>query len=258
MFESLKRTLGYLPDDTKVIANFNFEGNFEIISNQVEVNNMEKISVSLIHKVFRLGEEIEIFTHRTNSKKSYFLAKRPYLNISGDKVFEVVDKINKNKLTMILESQLDSLQIINHSNLVNNIIFSRVNLGKSVINKFQQQKYSPKVEECLEELNDIIESYFKEIDHILLYDDIRNVDKLILIRKEIILCCVRITYDNINEKMEVIAKEIVLETEKCHKILLNGGSHSNLLGLQKSFELARKFIIRYSDLVENLEDDNLI
>lgn len=135
MFNSLKKTLGYLPDSSNVIASFSFSGNYEVIDNKAIIKNSVPFRTSLVHNIFRLGEELEIHFHEKSTKTDYFLAKRPYLNTTGDTVYEVVDKKHKGKLIMILESQKRSLQIMTVDNSAPPIIFSTVNLDKQIEDK---------------------------------------------------------------------------------------------------------------------------
>lgn len=125
MFNSLKKSLGYLPDVSNVLGYFLYAGNFKISGGQVLVSNSHAARTSLTHNIFRNGEELEIFFHETNDKSVYQLTKRSYVNPHGSRVFEVVDKNHRERsITLILDSNLKSLQVIASNSIGSGFVFT--------------------------------------------------------------------------------------------------------------------------------------
>lgn len=130
MFNSFKKSLGYLPDSSIILTSFSFCSKFEVKDKQIVIKNSAANQASLIHKVFRMGEELEIHFHENNRRNCYYITKEPYFNSANDKIFEVEDKKHKgSKLIMILESQKRTLQVFDSDNFGNGLIFSTTNLA---------------------------------------------------------------------------------------------------------------------------------
>lgn len=129
MFNSLKKSLFHLSGSSNTIASFSYFGSFEVINNQISIKNSIANRATLIHKVFRLGEELEIHFHETNKKVGYYIVNVPYFNSTNDTVFEVRDKDHNGKLIMVLESQKRSLQVMASNNFGEGHIFSTINLS---------------------------------------------------------------------------------------------------------------------------------
>lgn len=199
MFNSLKKSLGYLPDRSESLAVFKYVSTFKNEKDSVKIINCDFLKVSITHHFFRHGQEIEILFQGQSPSLKYHLNRPSYKNSDNHILYDMTEKVSNNKFLLLLDSNLSSAQFVSQNRIKEGFIFSNVDLSPSKTDE----------ERLILAINDHFKKWFKE--NKFLYEVSVSADGFILLWVLNILEEVPIlstTYQIDSEIVEIIINRI--------------------------------------------------
>lgn len=112
---------------------------------------------------------------------------------------------------------------------------------------------TPIIQESLDEIDEQFKLFFTEVQ---VAHFTKNIADLDVIRKKILLIAIRSNYREIDHIYEVLAKNIIIETNKANSNIRHGFSAQNLPQIIEAFGCLRRFVYEFADVHQTIQRTN--